>query len=457
MYACHMRRVMLTGVGCLALVATPGFAQETMAGGTTGVPAAEAPSSSLLNLLPDGDTKRRFILDCTGCHQFDAATVGSEGHFKSHDDWRTRIAQMLSFAGARTAFPIIAPGRHPVHTADWLVQHLGDEQVPLPDVTGAWAPAEGVEFTEYDLGAPDLPHDVALDLEGRVIITGQLSGQMYVLDPTSGEVSTSEAIPTPQANPRAVEVDDSGAWWVLLGGPERVARHDPAVGGWETWDIAMHPHSIARAEDGRIWFNGHFSKDPEQIGVLDPESGRVRTFDVPVPPTDDDGSNIPYGLRFGPDGTLWGTQLIGNRLVRFDPDSNDFETFTLPTSHSGPRRLDVAPDGTVWIPLYSASGIARFDPGSESFTEYELPIADALPYIVRVDAARGWVWIATAGADALLRFHLADERFEVFPYPTPRSLVRHMTLDAESGDLWLAYGNFPPVTPKIVRARPYLP
>lgn len=417
-------------------------------------PAADAPSSSLLGLLPDGDVKRRFILDCTGCHQFDAATVrGAAGNYRSHEEWRSRTAQMLSFAGAHTTFPIISAGRDANRTADWLVQHLGDETVPLPEVEGPHARDDGVEFTEYELGAPDLPHDLELDPQGRLVITGQLSGQMYVLDPSTGEITTSEPIPTPRANPRALEIDESGAWWVLLGGPEQVARHDPEEGGWETWNIGMHPHSIARDVDGQVWFNGHFSRNPEQIGVLDPESGRVRTYDVPVPPMDDDGSNIPYGLRFGPDGTLWGTQLIGNRLVRFDPGSEKFETYTLPTSHSGPRRPDVGPDGTVWIPEYAASKLARFDPAAESFVEYELPIRDALPYIVRVDGSRGWVWIATAGADALLRFHIADERFEVFPYPTPRSLVRHMTLDVESGDLWLAYGNFPPVTPKIVRVR----
>ncbi|MDX1532564.1 MAG: hypothetical protein R3362_13625, partial [Rhodothermales bacterium] len=75
-----------------------------------------------------------------------------------------------------------------------------------------------------------------------------------------------------------------------------------------------------------------------------------------------------------------------------------------------------------------------------------------LPYIVRVDAERGWVWIATAGADALLRFFHDEERFAVHPYPTPNSIVRHLDLDAETGALWLSYGSFPAVHPKIVKA-----
>jgi hypothetical protein len=36
----------------------------------TGDTFTDAPSSAFLNTLPDGEDKRSFILDCTGCHQF---------------------------------------------------------------------------------------------------------------------------------------------------------------------------------------------------------------------------------------------------------------------------------------------------------------------------------------------------------------------------------------------------
>lgn len=413
---------------------------------------AETPSSRYLGLLPEGETKRRFILDCTGCHQFDPATIGVDGRLKSHAEWSAWTGQMLAFAGAHTSFPVMAPSRNAQATADWLVAHLGDETRTVPDLAPPEVEADAsVQFTEYDLPVPqDLPHDLVLDPEGRLVITGQLSGRMYVLDPATGTFEQ-RSIPVPNANPRALHVDADGTWWVLLGGPEQIARFDPTTGEWQTWGIGMHPHSIVR--DGeRIWFNGHFSKDPEQIGVLDPATGAVMTYDVPSPPMPDGGSTIPYGLRRGLGGTIWGTQLVGNRLVRFDPAAERFTLYDLPTAYSGPRRLDVAPDGTVWIPEYAAGKLARFDPATETFREYDLPIPDALPYIVRVDAERGWVWVATAGADALLRFFPDEERFAVHPYPTPRSIVRHLDLDSETGTLWLSYGNFPPAHPKIVKA-----
>jgi virginiamycin B lyase len=286
-----------------------------------------------------------------------------------------------------------------------------------------------------------------------VVITGQLSGNMYILDPEFG-LFTTVPIPVPNANPRALFVDEGGVWWVLLGGPERLARYDPAGDAWDSWPIGMHAHSLAPGPDGRIWFNGHFTRNPEQIGYFDTATEMIQTFEVPSPPMPDGGSTIPYGLRMDGDGILWGTQLLGGRLIRFDPETEAFALFPLPTPYSGPRRLDVSDDGTVWIPEYAAGRLARFDPAGEHFTEFALPIPDALPYIVRVDDRRGWVWIATAAADVVLRFHVEDERFDVFTLPTPHVIVRHMELNEESGTLWLSYGNFPPTAPKIVRIDP---
>lgn len=416
-----------------------------------------ASSSQYLGLLPDGAEKRKFVLECTGCHQFDAHLIGVEGRLKSEAEWHARIEQMRTFAGAHTSFPILSPGRDAAETAAWLVKALGDERHEIPalePLTYDPAAAAGVTFTEYPLpNQLDLPHDLVLDREGRLVITGQLSGQMYVLDPATGQF-TDVPIPTPYANPRALTIDADGTWWVLLGGPEQIARYVPADTSWQTWDIGMHPHSIVRDDGGRIWFNGHFTKEPELMGYLDPGTGTVRRYEVPSPPMPDGGTTMPYGLRPGPDGSLWGTQLIGGRLVRFDLDTEQFKLYPLPTPYSGPRRPDVGPDGIVWIPEYAAGTLARFDPATETFKRYELPIRDALPYIVRVDARRGWVWIATAAADAVLRFFPAEERFTVHPLPSPRSLVRHMELDPETGTLWLSYGNFPAVTPKIVRVEP---
>ncbi|MGH7551282.1 MAG: virginiamycin B lyase family protein [Gemmatimonadota bacterium] len=402
-------------------------------------------SSAWLSLLPDGETKRRFVLDCAGCHQFDDRIVHVAGAPRDRASWTERTEQMLSFSGASSGFPVMAPSRDAEGTADWLVTNLeGVEPTPAAPVSVP----EGYTVTEFPLPRSDLPHDVAVDPQGRVVATGQLTGVMYVLDPATG-VFSQESIPEP--GPRAVEIDGDGTWTVVLGDPEAIGQR-PTGSEWQVWPVGMYPHEATIDGRGRIWFNGHFTKAPELLGYVDPATGEVRTFEVPVPPMPDDGSTIPYGLRAAPDGTIWMTELVGGRLVRFDPETETFDLYPLPTPYSGPRRLDIAPDGTVWIPEFSNNRLARFDPESETFTEYELPVPDALPYVARV-APDGSVWVGTAGADLVARFDPAKETFTLIPLPTTGSLVRHLDIDERSGEVWGVTGDFPPRSPRVFRIR----
>jgi len=238
---------------------------------------------------------------------------------------------------------------------------------------------------------------------------------------------------------------------VLLGSPQRLARFTPATGAWTTWALGMYPHSLGRDGTGRVWFNGHFTKNPELLGSVDPATGTVSTVPVPTPPMPDGGSTIPYELRVAPDGAVWVSQLAGNRLVRFTPATGRFTFHTLPTPHAGPRCFDFDAEGNVWIPEYAANKLARFDPRSERFKEFEFPLSDALPYVVRVDRARGVVWIATAAADAVARFDPRSGRFTVFPLPTRGALIRHLDIDARTGAVWGAYSPAPARAPRIVR------
>ena len=413
-------------------------------------PAAERTTSDWLSRLPDGEVKRRFILDCAGCHPLDDAVMTEDGRPRTREEWTRATELMLSFAGANTGFPIMAPSRDASATADWLVEHLGEPPPPAsaPLLSGDWS------VEEFPLPRPaDLPHDVAVTSDGRVVVTGMMSDVLYVLDPETRSYEEI-AIPVAGANPRAVEIAPDGAWWVVLGGPTALARRDATSGEWRAWDVGVYPHEAALDSAGRAWFNGHFTKEPEVLGFVDP-SGEATpvTMDVSVPSLPDGGSNIPYGLRVGPDGTVWMTELAGGRLIGLDPVSGEFRVHPLPEPHSGPRRLDVAADGTVWVPEFAANRLAAFDPATSRFREYEIPIADALPYVARVDPRTGAIWVSLAGAGAVARFDPAREAFDIVPLPTRDGIVRHLSVDPHTGDVWGAYGSFPARSQHVFRIR----
>ncbi|UCF20542.1 MAG: hypothetical protein JSU87_03780 [Gemmatimonadota bacterium] len=450
----------LTGIALAVILAagrSPQSDNSLNAAGDGNSMGAAVPGSAFLALLPDGEMKRRFIIDCTGCHVWTADLVrGPGGEVRDAGAWSASVAKMIRMFGQGTGFPIISSWPDPELLGPWLERHLSVEPT-APVIAPELLPVHAPELVEYEIPVPtDLPHDLMVDREGRVLITGMYTHRMYRLDPAEGSFATI-SIPVPNANPRALDIDSQGRWLVLLGAPGSVARHDPATGEWESWQFGAYPHSLDIGADGRVWWNGHFTVDPEVIGSLDPATGVVTRYVVPrasdadVPPGE---STIPYGLRIAPDGRVWATQLRGGRLIRLDPKTGEIRQWRLPSRHAGPRRPDVAPDGMVWIPEYAAGKLARFDPISETFAEWDVPIAESLPYVVRVDRSNGRVWIGTGHADVVVSFDPTRETFTVYPLATQGALIRHIDIDEQRGEVWSAYGASPGVPSKVARLRP---
>lgn len=416
----------------------------------------QATSADVLAMLPDGEEKRRFIIDCTNCHVMDSASVLIDGVIRSQAQWEETVARMLGYAGADTDFPVMTPGRSAAATAEWMSRHI--THAPRP-AAGSRILPEGARIDEFLLPvAEDLPHDVAVLEDGRILVTGMFTHQMWLLDPRDGTWST-ERIPVPAANPRAVDLmrgaNGVTDWWVLLGNPHLVAHRDGETGEWRTFDIGLYGHSIIPDAAGRVWFNSHFTKDPGVVGYVDARTGTIRTFDIPTPlAATDGGTPIPYGLRIAPDGAAWLTELRGNRIVRVDPETGSVTSYDMPLSVSGPRRPDFDASGSLWIPEYAGGALTRFDPAAETFERHPLPIADAAPYVVRVDRRRDRIWVGTGTADAAFLFDPVTGQFTTYPLPSRGALVRHMDIDDASGEVWLAYGASPGSAARIARIRP---
>ena len=411
-------------------------------------------STDWLGLLPDGEEKRRFILDCTGCHQIDDQVARPGGRPRSARELTEKIDEMLSFAGSTTGFPVIGHGRNASTTAAWLARYF----VALPTVRPRGALPANARITEFALpDSADLPHDVAVGRDGRVVVTGMMSHRMWVLDATRGTFDGVD-IPVERANPRALEIDRAGDWWVVLGARRTVARYAPATRNWRLWPGGFYPHSVALAADGGAWINGHFTHSPELIARVDTsvrDSARaVARFELPAHPTlgAGPGGPIPYEIRVAPDGRVWTSELQGNRLVAFDPKKQTFDVFTMPEPWSGPRRFDIDRRGILWIPAYTTNELVRLDPVTRRFTRFPLPEPDAVPYVVKVDDDAGRIWIGTSAADAVFAYDPTANRFTTYPLPSRGALVRHLAIDPRTHDLWIAYGASPARIPaKIAR------
>ena len=446
--------VLLLAVGSGLAAAVGGANREKATPGQS--PAADSlrRSSDWLSMLPDGEEKRRFILDCTGCHQLDDQVVRPNGRARTAAELAEAVGRMLGFSGSTTGFPVIGHGREPVSTAAMLARHLGGNPTIRPRGT---LPANA-RVTEFNMPeAGDLPHDVAVGADGRIVITGMFTHRMWVLDPAT-EAFEGVDIPVERANPRALEIDAAGDWWVVLGARHTVARYSPKTKSWRTWPGGFYPHSLALAPDGGVWINGHFTHSPELISRIDTtvrdSSKAVAKFQVPDHSAlgKGPGGPIPYEIRVAPDGRVWMSELQGNRLIAYDPKKRAFDTFTMPETWSGPRRFDIDRRGILWIPAYATNELVRLDPATRKFTRFPLPEPDAVPYVVKVDDTTGRIWIGTSASDAIYSYDAAANRFTTYPLPSRGALVRHLAIDPKTRDLWIAYGASPGRIPaKVAR------
>ena len=135
---------------------------------------AEPAASRFLAQLPDGPRKNRIIVDCGGCHTFASAHARKDGRERTEEEWRTAIEQMLATAGQGSSFPIISGQSDPTADARWFTEALSGAQWPEPETPRpGLAPPEGALLVEYDVPEPrDLPHDLAVDGDGQILVTG---------------------------------------------------------------------------------------------------------------------------------------------------------------------------------------------------------------------------------------------------------------------------------------------
>ena len=59
------------------------------------------------------------------------------------------------------------------------------------------------------------------------------------------------------------------------------------------------------------------------------------------------------------DGSVWLSEFSGNKLARFDPQSETFEEFDIPTANAGCRTMLQDQDGAIWCPESAPGKLLR--------------------------------------------------------------------------------------------------
>jgi virginiamycin B lyase len=224
-----------------------------------------------------------------------------------------------------------------------------------------------------------------------------------------------------------VIVGPDGAPWITDGGLNAIVRVDPESERVRRFDLppdraGANLNTATFDRRGRLWFTGQSGI----YGRLHPRTGAMRVFDAPR------GAG-PYGISTTPDGAVFYASLAGSHIARIDLRSGRARVIEPPTEGQGARRVWPDSRGRIWVSEYNAGKLGRYDPATRRWREWRLPGAAPAPYAIYVDDA-DLVWLSDFGANALVRFDPVRERFRSFELPQPDGAVRQLL--GRPGELW---------------------
>ncbi len=412
------------------------------------------PSSEWLALLPEGDRKREFTVNCGTCHEIGHDRIMLEGRPRTAEEWYAAFTMMR----AMDAYEVIPPDFDDQRYSAWLAENLNAENIATlrPAAPKRADALARLEITEYTLPQEDsLPHDLVIGPDGRIWITAFLYDELWALSPDSGDIQrySVDTRDDVNAQPRALKFDDSGMLWLVNGGTESVLRIDPATGDYEEIPVGMYAHSIDIDTDGDIWVNDYFATQ-ERVARVSTGDSSVTVF--PVPPANrpaSEGLPLPYGLQVDARGRLYSTQLAANTLVRLNTASGEGTLFEMPMANSGPRRPGLDNQQGLWIPEFNTGHVAFFDPDTETFERVALGSSSIGLYDVEVNQANNDIWATGSLASTLIRYRADSGDILTVPLPTEPAYTRHIAVDETSGDVWTAYSSLPAALPRVARLR----
>ena len=289
------------------------------------------------------------------------------------------------------------------------------------------------------------PHSLQVAPDGAIWITLALGNQLARFDTESESWTIHEL--EEGIYPHTLRFDHDGRIWYTMAVSNHVGILDPASG--KQTSISLPATSFGQALALRaipiaLWLGQYF----DISGMVGGEGGGSG---VTMP--------IPYGIDVAPDGGIWFSQLNEHRIGRIDPKSLEVEMIETP--FTAPRRLRFDSKGRLWIPGFSSGLISRFDPESREFKSYTLPIeplGTETPYALNVQPGTDHVWICGTNSDSLIRFDAENEEFSVYPLPTRVTYTREIDFDAQ-GRVWTSNSNLPAWqieggVPRILRLDP---
>ncbi|HZR46676.1 MAG TPA: SMP-30/gluconolactonase/LRE family protein, partial [Candidatus Manganitrophaceae bacterium] len=261
-----------------------------------------------------------------------------------------------------------------------------------PGELGRLDPKTG-KTTHVRLGPDSHPHGVIVGPDGAPWVTdGGMNGIVRV-DPITQELKAFFLPPGHgDVNLNTATFDHEGILW-FTGQSGVYGRLDPKSGRIDLFDApkGRGPYGIATAPDGSVYYA---SLAGNHIARIDLKSGAATVIQ---PSTPDQGAR-----RVWPDsrGRIWVSEWNAGQVSVYDPGKKSWKAWRAPGAKPMIYAVFVDDQDKVWLTDLGGNALLRFDPETERFETFPLPTPGAR--VRQLLGRPGEVWGAESGADKLV-------------------------------------------------------
>lgn len=306
----------------------------------------------------------------------------------------------------------------------------GAAGVPGPVMSAPVMSVKGpdVTFDEYAIpkvsaATSSSPGGIAAGPDGRVWFLHQNTGPSAngAITVTGAKISEYTTGIT-NIGPVAITPGSDGNVWYTK--QQGIGRMMPS-GSYTEWDSPQKAQTggMIKGPDGNMWFTEPIAN---RIGTIT-MSGQSKDFPIPGAGKD------PGDITLGPDGNLWFAETTGNNIGRMTPAGVVTE-YPIPTPASFPNAITAGPDGNLWFVEHDAHNIGRITPTGQ-ITEFGIP-SGGRPYAITL-GSDGNLWFSEPGSfNAIGRCTPAGGISE-YPIPSPNTEVAGITSGPDK-NIWFA-------------------
>ena len=160
---------------------------------------------------------------------------------------------------------------------------------------------------------------------------------------------------------------------------------------------------------------------------------KFKEWEVPTP------KSRPHDPAWAPDGSLWWTGQLANKLGRLDPKTGEIKEYALKTPDSGPHGLVADKDGNIWFTANFKAYIGKLNPKTGEVTEYPTPeVRD--PHTPVFDQ-NGILWFTGQNANRVGRLDPATGKVDVKEVPTARAVPYGIVVTQKGVPIFCEFGS----------------